>query len=140
MKIMIMTTAAILVFGVALSQDQWRDTTRTNNRTQGRETETHRPVPATPQSTTVPEQTRVMIPPNKIPSMMQQTLQGNEYRGWQNSTIYQDRVTGEYSLEIREGNATPRTYRFDRNGRVVSGANKPVKGTIDGAGAKDIDQ
>mgnify|MGYP003575494378 CR=1 FL=1 len=136
---MMITAAALLAFSAAFGQDQWRDTTRTNNRTQGKEIEIDKPAPST-QPPAPPKQNRVMVPPNQIPSLMQQTLQGKEYRGWQNSTIYQDRATREYSLEIREGNATPRTYRFDRNGRVINGANSPVKETIDRQGAKDIDQ
>jgi hypothetical protein len=83
-----------------------------------------------------------VIQQDQLPESLRQTLRGTEYQGWERSTIYQDPSTGEYLLEMntttvtpsntnpspttsqdRSGNNPPRTYRFDRNGRVIE--NKP---------------
>ena len=109
------------------------------------------PQPAVPQQQTYPDpqdryqspypnRNQTMVQPNELPSAMQQTLQGQQYRGWENSAIYRDRTTGEYSLQLREGNETPRIYRFDRNGRVIDEANKPTQSIRGPEGVKDIDQ
>ncbi len=70
---------------------------------------------------------RVIVPQDQLPSAMRQTLLEPQYKGWEYSSIYQDRTTGDYTLEIRDGNETPRTYRFDKTGRLMEEPNKPDK-------------
>lgn len=104
--------------------------------------------PPAQQPQTLPSQSQyrpndmVIIPQDKLPESLRTTLRGNEYQGWEKSKIYQDPSTGEYLLEMetttiapsntnpntttqdQSGNNSPRTYRFDRYGRVINDQNK----------------
>jgi hypothetical protein len=71
---------------------------------------------------------RVIVPQDQLPQAMRLTLEENQYKGWENSTIYQDRTTGEYFLDVFNTSNTSKTYRFDRNGRLVEDPNKPKPG------------
>lgn len=85
----------------------------------------------------------IVVPQDQLPESLRETLRGTPYQGWEQSTIYQDPSTGEYLLDMgatttgnatnktnpgvnqnSSGNNTQRTYRFDRNGRVVKDKNK----------------
>jgi hypothetical protein len=74
------------------------------------------------------QQDRVLIPQDQLPTQMRETLRGNQYQGWENSQIYQDRATGEYSLDINNSNQSQRTYRFDKNGKLMDDPNRPKQG------------
>lgn len=76
-------------------------------------------------------QDRVLVPQDQLPLPMRETLLGNQYKGWENSSIYQDRTTGVYSLDIKNSTQAPRTYRFDKNGRLIEDPNKPKQGIDD---------
>jgi hypothetical protein len=45
-------------------------------------------------------------------------LQGPDYKGWENSTIYYNRQNSEYSLDLGTGDQV-KNYRFDRDGNPV---------------------
>jgi hypothetical protein len=166
MKKIMLCMAGSLLFGVSVAQAQ--DSTRTNTRQQQPQTY---PQPTTPQTTiptttppqstqptttqppaqqpqTLPSQSQyrpndmVTIPQNQLPESLRATLRGNEYKGWEQSKIYQNPSTGEYLLEMetttntptntnpnatiqdQSGNNSLRTYRFDRYGRVINDQNK----------------
>jgi hypothetical protein len=133
MKKALLTIAGSLMIGLSVVHAQ-TDTTR--NRQQPNPQTTQPPVqppqPTTParQGDQYRTQDRIVIPQNQVPSTLRETLQGNQYKGWENSTLYQDRTTGEYSLDLNNGSATPRTYRFDKNGRVIDNMNRPQQGGV----------
>lgn len=61
---------------------------------------------------------RVLIRTNDLPSSLLITLGDPMYRGWENSSVYRNRTTSEYMIEIRDGSDT-RTYYFDKDGKAV---------------------
>ena len=61
---------------------------------------------------------RVVITTNDLPSSLLITLGDPMYKGWDNSTVYRNRKTNEYMIEIRDGSDT-RTYYFDKNGKAI---------------------
>jgi hypothetical protein len=61
---------------------------------------------------------QVKVRVQDVPAPLRRTLQRDEYKGWQNSTIYHDKSTDRYSLEISDGTTT-RTYRFDKKGNRI---------------------
>ena len=78
---------------------------------------------------------RVTIPADQVPSSLRQTLQGSQYKGWETVPLYQDRTTQEYYFEMQDpnGGTTKRLYRFDRNGKAISGGSST--GLRDDAGS-----
>jgi len=67
----------------------------------------------------------IQIRMDAVPSGLKKTLMGPEYRGWENSTIFQNGKTFEYSIDIRSGDSL-KTFRFDRFGNPLN-PNTPVK-------------
>lgn len=125
----------LLTLGTLKAQ---QDTLLNKNKTQPQSTQptntSPTPVIPQPQSTTPArdpntntyrQQDQIMIHQDQVPAPLRQTLQGTQYNGWENSTMYQDRQTGEYSLELKTGVNPPKTYRFDKNGRLMQDPNKP---------------
>ena len=134
-----MTIAGSLLIGVSALHAQ-TDTTRSRQQQRPQQTPTQTPVPQSQTPTPAQQgdqyrtQDRMLVPQDQLPSNLRQTLQGTQYKGWENSSIYQDRTTGEYSMDLNNGANTPRTYRFDRNGKVIDNANRPQQS---GGGLKD---
>jgi hypothetical protein len=62
---------------------------------------------------------RVIVPSSEIPGAMRQTLKGNEYRGWEKSTIYRDKSNNNYYFDMKNGDVN-RTYQFDQNGKPLN--------------------
>jgi hypothetical protein len=154
MKKIILSIAGSFLLCTGIVQAQ-QDTTRTNNRTQQRPTTQQpqpvpQPQPQTQQQPNPQQPSQYLrddmkvLKQDQLPESLRQTLRGTEYKGWEQSTIYQDPATGEYLLEMntpivtpnntnpspvtsqdQSGNNSPRTYRFDRNGRVIENKNKP---------------
>jgi hypothetical protein len=61
----------------------------------------------------------IRIRMDAIPSALKRTLEGEQYRGWESSTIYQNQKTYEYSIDIRSGDSL-KTFRFDRVGNPLN--------------------
>jgi len=61
---------------------------------------------------------RVVILTDDIPSSLRVTLEDEKYKGWENSTIYRNRQTDEYMIEIRDGSSS-RIYYFDKDGKAI---------------------
>jgi hypothetical protein len=55
---------------------------------------------------------------SQLPGRMIDTLNDPMYEGWENSTIYYNRGTNEYSFDVGTG-AEVKNYRFDRDGNPV---------------------
>lgn len=129
MKKIILCLTAVLICGAFVSNAQ-NDTTFTKSRSR---TDTLMQAPVPPPQVTTParqgdqylQEDRVLITPDQLPVHLKETLQANQYKGWENSSVYQDRVTGEYSLEITNGDASTRSYRFDKNGKLIADPSKP---------------
>jgi hypothetical protein len=69
---------------------------------------------------------RVVVRSNDIPSSLRITLRGDQYKGWENSTVYRNRSTNEYMVEIRDGSKT-NTFYFDKDGKAINNGSN-VKG------------
>lgn len=60
-----------------------------------------------------------VIPASDIPAALRSTLQGEQYKGWEdNSTIYRSKNNDSYIVEMRHGNGV-KVHRFDQNGNAV---------------------
>lgn len=60
----------------------------------------------------------VKVKSSEIPSSLRTTFQGSEYRGWENGTVYRNKSTNEYYLELQSNaGSSPTLYYFDRNGK-----------------------
>lgn len=127
----ILTLAALVLIGASAAQAQ-NDTSRSQTKSIN---DSLTQTPVTPPQATTParqrdqylHEDRVLITADQLPVHLKETLQSNQYKGWENSSIYQDRVTGEYALEITNGNASPRAYRFDKNGKLIEDPSKPAE-------------
>ena len=60
----------------------------------------------------------IIIPASEIPASLRGTLQGSQYKGWENGTIYRNQSSDMFMVEMRDGNQT-KIYRFDQNGKAV---------------------
>jgi hypothetical protein len=61
---------------------------------------------------------RVMITSSEIPESLRSSLSDDKYKGWEKSTIYRNRSTNEYLIEIQDGDNV-KTYYFDKNGKAM---------------------
>ncbi|MBT1703904.1 hypothetical protein [Chryseosolibacter indicus] len=59
-----------------------------------------------------------------VPSSLRRNLEGTQYQGWEQSEIYHNKKTNEYSIDIRSGDSI-KSYRFDRYGNPVN-VNSPL--------------
>lgn len=63
---------------------------------------------------------RILIQHNELPNSLRETLMGNQYKGWENSMIYQDRKSGEYYYNSNiDPQSSPTYMRFDKDGRAI---------------------
>jgi hypothetical protein len=60
----------------------------------------------------------IKIPIDDLPSSMRKTLEDEQYSGWQNSPVYRNSKTNEFSIDIKKGTQT-KTYRFDKSGKPI---------------------
>jgi hypothetical protein len=54
-----------------------------------------------------------------IPASLRATLSDDKYKGWENSTIYRNRKSNDYMVEIRDG-SNAKVYYFDKDGKAIS--------------------
>ena len=59
---------------------------------------------------------RVVVTSEELPSSLRLTLDDDQYEGWENSTMYRNRTTNEYMIEIRDGSSS-KIYYFDKDGK-----------------------
>lgn len=60
-----------------------------------------------------------MVTTDDMPTSLRMTLEDDQYEGWENSTVYRNRNTNEYMVEIRDGSSS-KTYYFDKDGKAKS--------------------
>jgi hypothetical protein len=118
MRKIAMTMAGMLFVGLTVVNAQ-TDSTR---RTKPADQTTEQANPSQSQSQ-YRATDRVSVPSDQVPSSLRQTLQGSQYKGWETAPLYQDRRSQEYYFELPDANGTTkRMYRFDRNGKAISGS------------------
>jgi hypothetical protein len=61
---------------------------------------------------------RVIVITDEIPVGLRATLNDDKYKGWENSTIYRNRKSNDYMIEIRDG-SNAKVYYFDKDGQVI---------------------
>jgi hypothetical protein len=61
---------------------------------------------------------RIIILSDDIPTSLRLTLEDEKYLGWENSSLYRNRKTNEYMIEIRDG-SNAKVYYFDKDGKVI---------------------
>ncbi len=111
-KLILASTMAIAAFAVNA-----QDTTKLT---------TPPPVPqdqTAPQSQVLKDQANfkkdmIVIPSAEVPASLRSTLQGSQYKGWENGTIYRNQSSDMFMVEMRDGDQT-RIYRFDQNGKAI---------------------
>ena len=79
------------------------------------ELQTTGPIPATSWRA----EDKIIIVADDIPASLRITLEDDKYKGCQNSTLYKNRTTGEYMIEVRDGSNT-KVFYFDKEGKVLS--------------------
>jgi hypothetical protein len=134
--------AAALLMSTAAAQAQQNDPT--NNTSNGgvvtpqpTTTTTSQPPATNIQSTAGNQQQyqyrvedRVVVPSTSMPDGLRQTLQAPQYQGWQNSTLYQDRTTGNYYYQTDAGIPPTGTGSSTTQLGVNTGLNtQPTTGT-----------
>jgi hypothetical protein len=123
--------AGMLFMGVAAANAQTDSTQRTRPAEEPMEQQS-----TTPTQSQYRSSDRVTVPADQVPSSLRQTLQGKQYKGWETTPLFQDRRTQEYYFELPDANGTTkRMYRFDRNGKSISGSNLTQPGTNDASPA-----
>lgn len=130
MKKIIITAVGVLLMSTTAIYAQQRDTSGYQSAPSS-PTPPAQPTPPARIQDQYREPDRVIVPIEQLPSTMRQTLQEPQYKGWEHSSIYQDRATGDYTLDIKSGNETPKTYRFDKSGRLMEDPDKPDQQGID---------
>ena len=58
------------------------------------------------------------IKASEIPANLKTTLQGSDYKGWENANIYKSKTGDAYVVEIMT-DGKPKAHRFDATGKAV---------------------
>jgi hypothetical protein len=113
MKKLVLTFASMLMISVmAANAQELSDTTKTSTEksaVSGQESES---------SQAVGKKDLIRVQTNDVPAALRKTLEDPMYAGWENSTIWRNKTTDEYTVEILNGTTT-KTYRFDKNGKPI---------------------
>jgi hypothetical protein len=125
MKKLTLFFASVLFVGVTAIYAQSQDTTSTStqDRTNSSSTSTtDRTKSKSSTSGATQDQSQnytkdmTRIQSSDVPSNLRTTLQGSQYKGWENGTVYRSKNNDGYAVEIKDGSKT-KTYRFDANGK-----------------------
>lgn len=60
----------------------------------------------------------VVIRSAEVPASLRNTLQGDQYKGWESGTIYRTQSSDMFIVEIRDGDKI-KMHRFDQNGKPI---------------------
>jgi hypothetical protein len=131
MKRLILMVTGMLFVSVMTVRAQSRDTVKHRNKEQRRvehkyDRDKNKQRAGTQAEANVNMRDRKKVMVKEVPAALRQTLQGPEYKGWDDttSTIYSDRRGNRYTVEIRNG-ANSKVYHFDKEGNRVDA------GTVD---------
>jgi hypothetical protein len=70
-------------------------------------------------STQWSDQDREAVTREDLPAGLLKTLESDDYKGWENATIYRNKVSDDYMLIIQD-NGTAKTFYFDKEGKSHS--------------------
>jgi hypothetical protein len=107
-------TAAFIVSATVVATAQQTDTTQTRQ-PQSRSQQEQQGQP----SNQFNAKDYTQIQATEVPSSLRTTLQGQEYKGWENGKIYRRNNGDGYYVTTGSGN-TAKNYYFDKNGKVTS--------------------
>lgn len=93
-------------------------TTSPTGTTTTTETETETTIQTQQPSQAWRAEDRVIILADDVPASLRLTLDDDKYKGWENSTLYRNRNTNEYMIEIRDG-SNAKVYYFDKDGKIL---------------------
>jgi hypothetical protein len=65
------------------------------------------------------DEDRETVTRDDLPTGLVETLEGGQYEGWENATIYRNKSSNDYMLVIQD-NGTTRTFYFDKEGKEHS--------------------
>ena len=111
MKKLMLLCAGFMLVGLIAANAQSSDTTKR---------------PAKAPTTQSPQQSNQMtqkkdlikVQTAEVPAPLRKTLEDPMYVGWENSTIWRNKTTDEYTIELMSGTTT-KTYRFDKTGKPI---------------------
>ncbi len=120
-KLMLMLAVALVAVTVASAQTPTYDTARRQPsqptvKPQQHQKETVQPSRSQSSQESNYQRDMTKIQSSDVPASLRSTLQGAEYKGWENGTIYRSKTNDGYLLETNDG-ANVKTYRFDKNGK-----------------------
>lgn len=75
-------------------------------------------VPVLNNSETFTEGNSYQLAPEQLPATLRSTLQAPEYKGWEEGIITRHLLTGEYRIEIMDGNEKS-TFMFNTYGERI---------------------
>lgn len=121
MKKLMLTAAGLLVgIAVVFAQTPTYDTARRqpaqNVKPAQKEPTTVQPSRSQSAQESNYQRDMTKIQSNEVPASLRSTLQGAEYKGWENGTFYRNKSNDGYLLEVNDG-SNVKTYRFDKAGK-----------------------
>ena len=117
-----LTLAGMLFISVVAVNAQ--DSTRTTQPSVSQPSNTQQPSTTQQPSQDYQQRDMVKIKSSEVPASLRSTLQGSEYKGWENGTIYRNKTNDGYMVEIGDG-TTRKTYRFDKGGKRMGDTRTP---------------
>lgn len=108
--------------GLLLAQDELargssQDTTTAEDDPRTPATPGH-DIPVLNNRETFTEENSYQLNPDQLPATLRSTLQAPEYKGWEDGVITRHLLTGEYQIEIIDGNEML-TFMFDTYGERI---------------------
>ena len=113
MKTLLFICASFVLAGVVTVNAQSSDTSKRPTRSS---TPAVQPTPQQPSNQM--KKDVVIVKSTEVPASLRKTLEDPMYVGWENSTIWRNKTTDEYTMEMMSG-TTMRTYRFDKTGKPI---------------------
>ncbi len=128
-KLMLMLAVALVAVTVASAQTPTYDTARREPsqtvKPQQRQPQTAQPSRSQSSQESNYQRDMTKMQSSEVPASLRSTLQGAEYKGWENGTVYKSKTNDGYLLEVNDG-ANVKTYRFDKGGKRLQD-NSPTR-------------
>ena len=113
MKKLMLLCAGFMLTGFIAVNAQSSDTTKRPSKAV-----TTQPTPQQPSNQMTQKKDMVQVQTAEVSASLRKTLEDPMYVGWENSTIWRNKTTNEYTIELLSGNTT-KTYRFDKSGKPI---------------------
>jgi len=112
MKKLMLLCAGFMLVGLIAVNAQSSDTTKRPSKAPATQ--------PTPQQSNQMTQKKdlVRVQTAEVPASLRKTLADPMYVGWETSTIWRNKTTDEYTVELPSGTTT-KTYRFDKAGKPI---------------------